>query len=86
MKKILFLIIDIFIVYLIFVGIDAYRIKSSPFEDIKPLITIDEEKNDTDIIYVGLGYTVEYYLNSDGTIYGGAFTLFDKILIWAYVT
>lgn len=86
MKKLIFLTIDIFIVYLIFVGIDAYRIKSSPFEDIKPLITIDEERTDTEIIYVGLGYTVEYYLNKDGSIYGADFTLFNKIMIWGYVT
>ena len=86
MRKILFIIIDILIVYFVFVGIDAYRIQSMPFEEVKPLITIGEEKNDKKILYSGLGYSVTYNINSDESIYGAEFRLFDKILIWAYVS
>lgn len=86
MKKILFIIIDILVVYFVFVGIDAYRIQSMSFEDVKPLITIDEEKTDKKSIYFGLGYSVTYNINSDESIYGAEFRLFDKVLIWAYVS
>lgn len=86
MKKILFIIIDVLIVYFVFVGIDAYRIQSMSFEEVKPLITIDEEKTDDKTIYFGLGYSVTYNKNSDESIYGAEFRLFDKVLIWAYVS
>ena len=85
MKKIIFLIIDIIIVYLIFVGIDAYRIKSKPFRDIRPLITIDEKETKEEKVYQGLGYIVVYYTNSEGEIHGASFTLLAEFLIWAYI-
>lgn len=86
MKKILFFLIDLFIIYLIFVGVDAFRIKSEPYTDLKPFIILDEEKTEANITYKSLGYKVEYYLNEDGSIYGSSFILFDKFMIFGYVS
>ena len=85
MKKIVFFIIDLLVVYAIFVGIDAIKIKSDPFVETKPLIVLDEIRTEESVIYKGLGYKMEYFLE-DGKVYGGSFVLFNKFLIFGYVS
>lgn len=86
MKNLIVFLIDLFIIYLIIVGADAVRIKNEPYTDLKPFIILDESKTETDIVYKSLGYQVEYYLDEDGNIYGGSFILFDKFIIFGYVS
>ena len=86
MKKIIYFIIDLLVVYAIFVGIDAIKIKSDPFVEKKPFIVLDEVRNEKNVIYKSIGYKMEYYLDEDGKIYGGSFILFDNFIIFGYVS
>ena len=86
MKKIVFFIIDLLVIYAIFVGVDAIKIKSDPFVEKEPFIVLDEVRNEENIIYKSIGYKMEYYLDKDGNIYGGSFILFNKFIIFAYVS
>ncbi len=94
-KKIIILFASLIICYILFVTIDSFRIKNNSFKNIKPLITISESRNNKSINYTGLGYTVKYNIdtnynqdsnNNEVTIYGAEFRLFNKILIWAYIS
>ena len=86
MKKIVFFIIDLLVIYAIFVGVDAIKIKSDPFVEKEPFIVLDEVRNEENVIYKSIGYKMEYYLDKDGNIYGGSFILFNKFIIFAYVS
>lgn len=86
MKKFMLVIVSIIFLYFMFVGIDSYRIKSKPFEKVKPFITLEEVNKDNSIIYYGLGYSIEYYINDDESVYGAQFDLFNNIMLWAYVS
>lgn len=86
MKKIVYFIIDLLVVYAIFVGIDALKIKSDPYVGKEPFVVLDVVKNKDEIIYKSLGYKMEYYLDENGYIYGGSFILFDKFIIFGYTS
>lgn len=91
-KKILIVIIMLFIMYFLFVTIDCIRLRNA-INGTKPLITISLVEYENGNKYIGLGYSVKYYNDkhedTNGTIeksaYGAEFRLFDKILIWAWV-
>lgn len=85
MKKVLTTVAIILAVYFSFLSFDCIRLKTADGETI-PLITLNVSETENRTEYVGLGYSVEYYKdNSNGSIYGAEFRLFDKIMIWAWI-
>ena len=95
-KKIIIIILILIICYISFITIDRIRLKHSSYGT-KPLITINEKITENRLIYTGIGYKIEYYLNQvkeeeinnlpriEERCYGVAFWLFNKIIIWGWV-
>ena len=88
MKKILWAIGIILAVYIVFVASDSIRL-SHKTTAARPFITVSTAEAENRSRYTGLGYSVTYYKDSvkdtDRSIYGAQFMLFDKILIWGWV-
>jgi len=88
LKVTLIVIVSLIVIYAIFVGIDANRLRNKteftpPFfskciarveKDVKEITTCN-----------GLGYTVKYSYNDNENLNGAEFRLFNKILIWAWI-
>ena len=91
-KNICIIIVSIVLLYVLFVTVDCVRLRNAKV-DTRPLITVKAVENENK--YIGLGYSVTYYVDSivDNTNgitenielgYGAEFRLLDKILIWAW--
>ena len=61
MKKVFTVILSLLIIYLLYVGIDYFRLKNDV--GLKPLITLDESITENEERYTGLGYVVTYDLD-----------------------
>lgn len=72
------------LIWILLIVVESTRFKTSRDFSEKPIITIIETENLK--IYKGLGYTVQYNINDDKSIYGVSFLLFDKFMLWAWVT
>lgn len=104
MKKIFRVLIIIIssavLLYGLFVGVDCVRLYKVGKSD-KPLITINEIRQEDYCKYEGLGYSVTYKIDPEKAvvseeereenaypgshIYGAEFKLFDKVLLWAWI-
>lgn len=93
-KNILILILAFILCFVLYISIDCIRLRNSS-TGTKPFITVSSQVTESRIIYKGLGYRVEYYVDSLVTQkddikmveqkgYGAEFRLFDKLLIWAW--
>ena len=94
-KIILITILTIIISITLYISFDCIRLRNSSYGT-KPLITINEKTTKNRLVYTGLGYKIEYYLNppkedfnnplkNEERFYGASFLLFDKIIIWGWV-
>lgn len=95
-KIIIITILTLIIIFVAYITFDCIRLRNSSLGT-KPLITINEKITENRLVYTGLGYKIEYYLNSkkdedfnnletiEERCYGVAFWLFDKIIIWGWV-
>lgn len=79
------------IIWCLYVTIDAIRLRTMKL-GLKPLITLEEVKENTKIYYKGLGYSITYQVQAKQdydlvlvNILGAEFRLFDKFLIWAWI-
>ena len=61
MKKVLIVIVSLLIIYLLYIGIDYFRLKNDM--GLKPLITLDEVITEEEERHTGLGYVVTYHLD-----------------------
>ena len=95
MKKVLriveILLLCFVIIWCLYVTIDAIRLRTMKL-GLKPLITLEEVKEDTKIYYKGLGYSITYQIQTKQNydvvlinILGAEFRVFDKFLIWAWI-
>ena len=88
---------SIILLYGLFVGVDCVRLYKVG-ESNKPLITINEARQEDYCKYKGLGYTVTYKFDPKEAVqegeqnaypgshvYSAEFRLFDKILLWAWI-
>ncbi len=91
---------SVILLYGVFVGVDCVRLSRVGTSE-KPLITINEIRQENYCKYEGLGYTVTYKFDPEEAvvsdeegeqnsypgshIYGAEFRLFDKILLWAWI-
>lgn len=84
-KKILNTIVILFIVYILFVTVDCWRLRNS-IRNTSPLITFRIKEYETNhkigTIYSGLGYTVEYYDIKNTMGYGTNIKLFNIITLF----
>lgn len=83
--------------WICYLTVDCIRLNHS-VPGTKPLITIGEKVEDHEIIYDGLGYRIDYYVDIEPEAdaewtahieqygYGAEFWLFGKILLWAWVS
>lgn len=61
--------------------IDFSRLKNSQDIRIRPLITIHSHRTDKSVIYCGLGYSIEYYLEENHRdMYGLEIKVFGKMI------
>lgn len=83
------------VLYVGFVATDCIRLSRAK-SGTQPFITISQEKTENQNTYIGLGYTISYYVdrvesNVNGKKlieergYGAEFRLFGRILLWAWV-
>ena len=88
MKKVLTVIGILIAIYAAFVTVDCVKLKTAP-KGTKPIITVSETETENREKYMGLGYSVYYYTDKNGSeaknIYGAEFRLFDELLIWGWV-
>ncbi|HHT38024.1 MAG TPA: hypothetical protein GXZ95_01250 [Mollicutes bacterium] len=88
-KGVLIVIISFALIYSIFVGIDAIRLKNKT-EFTPPFFSNCTAWVEEDVAEIktcnGLGYTVKYSYNNNGNLNGSEFRLFNKILIWAWIS
>lgn len=97
LKTVFIIITAIIIVYAGYVTVDCIRLRKSEIGT-QPIITTGTTQTDNGTKYFGPGYTVEYYTetvsDSSNTLvkcpeslgYGAEFRLFNKFLVWAWVT
>ena len=91
-KKILITVVVLILLYAAYVAIDCIRLENSSVGT-KPIITLSEPEYDRGTKYVGLGYSIAYYIDpyvdEDGNtvtkMCGAEFRLFDSILVWAWI-
>lgn len=76
----------IVLIWILLIVVESTRFKTSRDFSEKPIITIKNIETENLQIYKGLGYTVQYNINDDKSIYGVSFLLFDKFMLWAWVT
>ena len=90
--KLIFKIIGIIIVsislfYVMFIVEESIRLSNG---GVKPLIVLEEKYINDDIIYKSLGFSIIYRCynkSSDLVLCGGQeFWLFDKFLIWSWIS
>lgn len=74
------------LIWILLIVVESTRFKTSRDFSEKPIITIKNIETENLKIYKGLGYTVQYNINDDKSIYGVSFLLFDKFMLWAWVT
>lgn len=74
------------LIWILLIVVESTRFKTSRDFSEKPIITIKNIETENLKIYKGLGYTVQYNINDDKSIYGVSFLLFDKSMLWAWVT
>ena len=74
------------LIWILLIVVESTRFKTSRDFSEKPIITIKNIETENLKIYKGLGYTVQYKINDDKRIYGVSFLLFDKFMLWAWVT
>lgn len=71
--------------WMIFVVSDVLRLKSLRGKDFyTPIITLDSSETENRRKFVGLGYSINYYVDSGKEIYGFEMRIFD-MLIYAQV-
>lgn len=85
-KKIVYILLAIVLIWILLIVVESTRFKTSRDFSEKPIITIKNIETENLQIYKGLGYTVQYNINDDKSIYGVSFLLFDKFMLWAWVT
>ena len=95
MKKVLKIIgivlLSLVLIWCLYVTVEAIRLRTMKL-GLKPLITLEEVKEDTKIYYKGLGYSITYQIQTKQNydvvlinILGAEFRVFDKFLIWAWI-
>ena len=86
-KKIMIIGLSIILLYSLFIVEESIRISRG---GVKPLIVLEEEYINGDILYKSLGFSVKYkcYNKSSGLVLCGGqeFWLFDKFLIWGWIS
>lgn len=90
-NKILSVIAILIAVYISFVAVDCIRLKNT-FKEKAPFITVASSENGDESSYTGLGYTVRYRRCTDKNgkvtddLTGAEFRLFDKIILWVWIS
>ena len=84
-KKIGIGIIVVFTLWIVLFSTDFVRLRESKTIIAKPVIIWRSQRRENRQCYDGLGYSIEYYVNSDNqSVYGLEIKLFGNI-IWAWV-
>lgn len=84
-RKIGISIIMVLTLWIALFSIDFVRLRESRIITEKPVIIWSSQRSENRQCYDGLGYSIEYYINSDNqSVYGLEIKLFGNI-IWAWV-